>query len=304
DGSTVFQLFRHRLEEPRVFAYFTALFGGVTIVLVYAIAVANRDINPVMCYISDASGDPPQSGLFGICLTVLVVIGFPIFYLNYMNTTMNMEAAGFAGHKLNRIALGSGCASCVGMVILATNPLSHLRRDGQWMEPVLIPHIVGALIFFLSAFIHMMMQSRIFANLSSAVRPSSAMIKFILTPISGACIFFSILKVPEDEPKIDASNFLCLRNGAGNLRRMGFESSELLFKERDNNTLYDTTRMQYRTSTIWSISAEWIFVFAYLIYFATYAADLGNCIVTLDIHILDPGAERETSPASNGQGPL
>ncbi|CAN8003207.1 unnamed protein product, partial [Ixodes pacificus] len=196
--SRVYRPFRHRLEEPRIFALAGALFGAVSILVVYLIAVANRDIKPFMAYISDASGDPPQSGLFGLCTTVMVVIGFPIFYLNYMNTILAMEAAGFAGQTLNLIALGSGFASCVGMIVIVTNPLSHLRRDGQWVKPILIPHVIGATIFFVSALIHMTAQTKLLCKLTSHVKPSSTTIKLILTMISGVSSLFSILNVAQN----------------------------------------------------------------------------------------------------------
>ncbi|CAN7950967.1 unnamed protein product, partial [Ixodes pacificus] len=249
---------------------------------------------------SDASGDPPQSGLFGLCTTVVVVIGFPIFYLNYMNTILAMEAAGFAGQTLNLIALGSGFASCVGMIVIVTNPLSHLRRDGQWVKPILIPHVIGATIFFVSALIHMTAQTKLLCKLTSHVKPSSITIKLILTMISGVSSLFSILNVAQNRyisQSFQLDDALNLRNTASNLRRMGFVPSEPVFKEHVSQTLYNVTARRYPSNTILSISAEWIFVLAYLTYFASYAVDLGNSFVTLDIYVLDPGAERATSAA-------
>lgn len=71
-------------------------------------------------------------------VTCLTFSGFPIFYLNYINNTASIVAAKFTNTRLPLIALTSGFGSCAGMIAVASNPISHLRRDGQWVSMMLV----------------------------------------------------------------------------------------------------------------------------------------------------------------------
>ncbi|KAL1484293.1 hypothetical protein MTO96_050065, partial [Rhipicephalus appendiculatus] len=113
ENQKVYKSYKHALSHLGFFARFGSAFGAATIIAVYVIAVANHDIDPYKSYVSDASGDPPQSGLFGLCVVIV-------------------EAMGGVGERLNSLALASGSLSCLGMAVVALNPMSHIRRDGQW----------------------------------------------------------------------------------------------------------------------------------------------------------------------------
>ncbi|XP_077520005.1 DNA damage-regulated autophagy modulator protein 1-like [Amblyomma americanum] len=134
EGSKMFRPYKHALSHLAFFTRFASVFGAAAIIAVYIIAVANHDIDPYRSYVSDASGDPPQSGLFGLCVVIMIVMGFPVMYLHHMRNQAAMEDAGIVATRLSWLALASGSLSCLGMAVVALNPLSHVRRDGQWVS--------------------------------------------------------------------------------------------------------------------------------------------------------------------------
>ncbi|KAH7954264.1 hypothetical protein HPB49_017030 [Dermacentor silvarum] len=204
ESSKVFRSYKHALSHLGFFARFGGAFGAATIIAVYIIAVANHDIDPYKSYVSDASGDPPQSGLFGLCVVIMIVMGFPVMYLHHMRNQVTMEATGCVGERLNNVALASGALSCLGMAVVALNPVSHVRRDGQWMWPVFLPHVIGAILFFVTAFAHMFVQTRLMYTLARApggfTGAGTVRTKTLLTAIASVCVVFSILHEKHPPP--------------------------------------------------------------------------------------------------------
>ncbi|KAH8026633.1 hypothetical protein HPB51_022608 [Rhipicephalus microplus] len=256
----VYKSYKHTLSNLGFFARFGSAFSAATIIAVYVIAVANHDIDPYKSFVSDASGDPPQSGLFGLCIVIMIVMGFPVVYLHHMQNQVLVEAMGGVGERLNSLALASGSLSCLGMAVVALNPMSHVRRDGLWTWPVFVPHLIGAVLFFVTAFVHMLAQTRLMYALAKASGggPSStgtAGVKTLLTGIASVCVVFKIL-----------NNTL----------------SVVMFAPFDEDFY-----IKYPPNASFSIAAEWVFVFCYLLYFATYASDFQDCTFFLDIYVLD-----------------
>ncbi|XP_050040609.1 DNA damage-regulated autophagy modulator protein 1-like [Dermacentor andersoni] len=130
--------------------YFGAFVGVVGIVTSYAIAVSKGDVDPWLPYISDAGGDPPQSSVFSfsmILVSLCFLVGCCLCYM--IITVMNASQDGIVKWLSRLIPLaGAGCSA--GMVLLAINPVGHLRRDGSWLLPIFVPHIIGAVGMFAS----------------------------------------------------------------------------------------------------------------------------------------------------------
>lgn len=130
--------------------YFGALVGVAGIITSYAIAVSKGDVDPWLPYISDAGGDPPQSSIFSfsmILVSLCFLVGCCVCYM--IITVMNASQDSIVKWLSRLIPLaGAGCSA--GMVLLAINPLGHLRRDGSWLLPIFVPHMIGAVGMFAS----------------------------------------------------------------------------------------------------------------------------------------------------------
>lgn len=128
--------------------YFGAVVGVTGILTCYAVAVAKNDVLPWLPYISDAGGDPPQSSIFSfsmilVALCFLVGCGICYLIITVMNSSKNR-----AVKWLSRLIPLAGAGTSAGMVLLAVNPLGHLRKDGTWLLPIFVPHMIGAITMF------------------------------------------------------------------------------------------------------------------------------------------------------------
>lgn len=130
--------------------YFGVLVGVTGIITSYAIAVSKGDVDPWLPYISDAGGDPPQSSIFSfsmILVSLCFLVGCCLCYM--IITVMNASQDSVVKWLSRLIPLaGAGCSA--GMVLLAINPLGHLSRDGSWLLPIFVPHMIGAVGMFAS----------------------------------------------------------------------------------------------------------------------------------------------------------
>ncbi|KAL1445823.1 hypothetical protein MTO96_044796 [Rhipicephalus appendiculatus] len=294
ENQKVYKSYKHALSHLGFFARFGSAFGAATIIAVYVIAVANHDIDPYKSYVSDASGDPPQSGLFGLCVVIMIVMGFPVMYLHHMRNQVIVEAMGGVGERLNSLALASGSLSCLGMAVVALNPMSHIRRDGQWTWPVFVPHLIGAVLFFVTAFVHMLAQTRLMNTLARAPvggvpGAGTPGVKKLLTGIASVCVVFMVIFAPVNEDFYIKGMRDTFGEPAYNFRSKGARFFDALPPEYVNQSLFQQYARNYPPSASFSIAAEWVFVFCYLLYFATYASDFQDCTFFLDIYVRDYG---------------
>lgn len=125
---------------------------GVTGILTsYAVAVGKGDVLPWLPYISDAGGDPPQSSVFSFAM-VLVALCFLVgCCLCYLIIVVMNSSGNKIVKWLSRLIPLAGAGASAGMVLLAVNPVGHLRKDGAWLVPIFVPHIIGAVTMFGSA---------------------------------------------------------------------------------------------------------------------------------------------------------
>lgn len=138
------------ITKLQYISYLGFLCGAVGIMTSYVIAVSNGDVQPWLPYISDAGGDPPQSSIFSfsmILVSLCFLVGCCVCYMIMvvMNSTED-----FYVKWLSRLIPLAGAGCSAGMVLLAVNPVGHLRRDGTWLYPIFVPHMVGAVGMFAS----------------------------------------------------------------------------------------------------------------------------------------------------------
>ncbi|XP_003742556.1 DNA damage-regulated autophagy modulator protein 1 [Galendromus occidentalis] len=136
------------LSKLQFLPYLGLTTGFVSIIVPYLLAVQRGDVPAWLPYISDAGGDPPQGALFslGMCLiAVMFVIGIYLCYL--IVEAQNHKDCKFVSWS-GRFLVSAGFLMAVGLFGVATNPTGHLRRDGNWALPILVPHLIGAAIFF------------------------------------------------------------------------------------------------------------------------------------------------------------
>lgn len=128
--------------------YVGVVVGVTGILTCYAIAVAKNDVQPWLPYISDAGGDPPQSSIFSFAM-ILVALCFLVgCCLCYLIMVVMNSSKNRAVKWLSRLIPLAGAGASAGMVLLAVNPLGHMRKDGTWLLPIFVPHMIGAITMF------------------------------------------------------------------------------------------------------------------------------------------------------------
>ncbi|XP_022693396.1 DNA damage-regulated autophagy modulator protein 2-like isoform X2 [Varroa jacobsoni] len=117
----------------------------------YGLAVHQGDVPAWLPYISDAGGDPPQSSIFSMGMNLVGLMSFAVclgIYLYYLIVEAQNSKGSRIISRLGKLLVISGFYMCIGLFGVATNPVGHLRRDGDWTWVVLVPHLVGAAVFF------------------------------------------------------------------------------------------------------------------------------------------------------------
>lgn len=79
------------------------------------------------------------------------------------------------------------------------------------MNPVLIPHMIGAIVFFSSSLVHMIAQTRLLWQIQKPALLIRDMIKLVLTVVATACAVLSILDSPGAVHKVLRQPFHLLR---------------------------------------------------------------------------------------------
>lgn len=138
------------ITKLQYISYLGFISGVVGILTSYGIAVKRGDVEAWLPYISDAGGDPPQSSIFSfamILVSLFFLIGCCVCYMiiGVMNSRQD-----FYVKWLSRLLPLAGAGCSAGMVLLAINPVGHLRRDGSWLYPIFVPHMIGAVGMFAS----------------------------------------------------------------------------------------------------------------------------------------------------------
>ncbi|XP_012725160.2 DNA damage-regulated autophagy modulator protein 1 [Fundulus heteroclitus] len=127
---------------------FLVVWSSATFIFPYIIAVFRGDVDVVFPYISDTGANPPESCIFGLMTFVSACAGTATIYARYKYVEKLTEQNGLVKPRLNEATLGLGIIACLGMCIVATFQETA----------VTIVHDVGALIFFISGIVYIILQ--------------------------------------------------------------------------------------------------------------------------------------------------
>ncbi|KAH8025281.1 hypothetical protein HPB51_005752 [Rhipicephalus microplus] len=141
-----------------VIVYFVIVPVVSSIAISHLWAVGNADVPFFLPYISDSGGDPPQSAVFGLGLTTAAIAAIVTFSLRYVTVMDISRAKNLPGYilLLNYINFLAGIGIFLGLILVAMNPTGHLRRDGTWLSPIFVPHVIGASVLFVSGLGYML----------------------------------------------------------------------------------------------------------------------------------------------------
>uniref|UniRef100_A0A3P9KT95 DNA-damage regulated autophagy modulator 1 n=1 Tax=Oryzias latipes TaxID=8090 RepID=A0A3P9KT95_ORYLA len=130
---------------------FLVVSSSSTFIVCYIISVFRRDVDVLFPYISDTGANPPESCIFGLMTVISSCAGIATIYARYKFVErLNEEPVKVKPH-LNTAALWLGMISCLGMCIVATFQETE----------VTYVHDGGALMFFLSGVIYIVLQTKI-----------------------------------------------------------------------------------------------------------------------------------------------
>ncbi|CAN8026909.1 unnamed protein product, partial [Ixodes persulcatus] len=138
--------------------YLTSVTAVGSVAISHIWAVSNGDVQPFLPYISDSGGDPPQSALFGfgaITTAIALMIIFSLRYITVKDITKRTKDASLI-RLFNYLTFVAGLGVFLGLVMVATNATGHLRRDGTWLQPIMLPHLLGVSVFFVSGFSYLL----------------------------------------------------------------------------------------------------------------------------------------------------
>ncbi|XP_061663014.1 DNA damage-regulated autophagy modulator protein 1 isoform X2 [Syngnathoides biaculeatus] len=128
---------------------FLVVWSSTTFIVSYVIALFRRDVDVLFPYISDTAAKPPESCIFGLMTFVSACAGVATVYGRFKFVEKLSEVG--AATALNKAALALGMLSCLGMCVVATFQETAVTAV----------HDVGALLFFVSGVLYIILQAGI-----------------------------------------------------------------------------------------------------------------------------------------------
>ncbi|KAK2892740.1 hypothetical protein QQF64_035452 [Cirrhinus molitorella] len=128
---------------------FLVIWSSSTFIVSYIIALFRRDVDVILPYISDTGATPPESCVFGFMSTITAFAAFATMYAEYKFVERVHERTGAIPPRLNKVSLGFGIVSCVGMCLVATFQETT----------VMVVHDIGAILFFATGVTYAVIQS-------------------------------------------------------------------------------------------------------------------------------------------------
>lgn len=128
---------------------FLVIWSSSTFIVSYIIALFRGDVDVIFPYISDTGAKPPESCIFGLMTFISACAGISTIYARYKFVEKLSADTGMVSPHLNKTALVLGLLSCLGMCIVAT-----------FQETLVTAvHDVGAILFFVSGVLYIILQS-------------------------------------------------------------------------------------------------------------------------------------------------
>ncbi|XP_061617662.1 DNA damage-regulated autophagy modulator protein 1 isoform X2 [Phyllopteryx taeniolatus] len=125
---------------------FLVAWSSSTFIVPYVIALFRRDVDVLFPYISDTGANPPESCIFGLMTFVSACAGMATVYSRFKFVEKLSEAA---SARLNKTSLVLGMLACLGMCVVATFQETTVTAV----------HDIGALLFFVSGILYVLLQS-------------------------------------------------------------------------------------------------------------------------------------------------
>ncbi|XP_054480797.1 DNA damage-regulated autophagy modulator protein 1 [Anoplopoma fimbria] len=167
---------------------FLVIWSSSTFIISYLIALFRHDVDIIFPYISDTGANPPESCIFGLMTFISACAGIATIYARYKYVEKLSGDTRVVNPCLNKTAFVLGIFSCLGMCIVATFQETAVTEV----------HDVGALMFFVSGILYIILQSVIsyqaypFGSSMSVcrVRSGIATIAFLAFFPTFICAFF------------------------------------------------------------------------------------------------------------------
>ncbi|XP_038131450.1 DNA damage-regulated autophagy modulator protein 1 [Cyprinodon tularosa] len=128
---------------------FLVVWSSCTFIVPYIIALFRGDVDIIFPYISDTGANPPESCIFGLMTFISACAGIATIYARYKYMEKLNERNSLVKPCLNKTTLCLGIIACFGMCIVASFQETSVTSV----------HDVGALLFFISGVVYIMLQS-------------------------------------------------------------------------------------------------------------------------------------------------
>lgn len=234
-----------------------------SVMILYAWSVLVGDVPVFLPYVSDAGGNAPQSALFGIALLTCAFSGAPPFLVRFFSVRA-VENQSKIITLLNYLALLCAVLACLGLIMVGTNPVSHLRRDGTWLLPVLIPHMIGAVLTFLFTTVYFGIQT----------------------------CFAWILGRRYKKPMVGYTRLACMAATIGGTLTMAVFAPLYNVEDFKPNPDHGTT---YRGTAPWSAVGEWVLIIGLMCNILTLVPDMKSVRVTIHIENVEDVADKDVN---------
>lgn len=253
-----------QLTNLQYLPYLGLITGLISLTTPYIIAVWRGDVPLWLPYISDAGGDPPQSAIFSMGMSLIAVMFIMGVYLCYLIIEEQNVRNSRLIRRLGKLLIVAGLFMAVGLFGVATSPTGHLRRDGTWKVPILLPHLIGAVIFFVAGNAMMIILTYTTYLIQKPNWVNTTFIARMLIMLTG---LFGALLV---------------------LYKLPLGSLDMLKPSPDH------TRM-YPPGTEISAIGEWVIVVAFMFFVGTFIPDFSMAKVTIKVDYDGPKAAPRTA---------
>lgn len=130
---------------------FLVVWSSSTFIVSYIIALFRHDVDLIFPYISDTGANPPESCVFGLMTFISACAGIATIYGRYKFVEKMGTDTRVVNPRLNKAALVLGMLACFGMCVVATFQETLVTKV----------HDIGALLFFVSGVLYIILQSAI-----------------------------------------------------------------------------------------------------------------------------------------------
>nr|XP_057934403.1 DNA damage-regulated autophagy modulator protein 1 [Doryrhamphus excisus] len=212
---------------------FLVVWSSCTFIVSYIIALFRRDVDVLFPYISDTAATPPESCIFGLMTFVSACAGIATIYARFKYVEKLTEETRVVSPRLNRVTLVLGMLSCLGMCVVAT-----------FQETlVTVVHDMGALLFFVSGVLYIILQSVIsYSSFPYGTSISVWRARLAVAVIASVAFFPTVI-------------------------------CAFLVKQTDQRDLHRDTGSKDYPFHVASAVCEWIVAFSFVCFFLTYIDD-------------------------------